>query len=425
MWQCASCEYWNEEWDEACAKCGTERISRDHPEEPVAAGAGQGGQPEQHRRFGALEWAATAVIVVCLGVLGYLGYVYFARGGFNLNLSMPQVNVAQPVNDTAAPEFDPRQVALETDHPLASVYNADLRSARAYIPYADKLVATEYAIQTVALPQESDTEIDYTGLDQLRELTDSLLESYGRFEADCREGTAEELVPFQQLIRSCYSLRFDELLAAIGAYYILDGEGVHPAYLLSDAVPAAVEPHDPDLALRLTQRWAAVVFDRSQHELNQSMAAEIAELQSWLEAMTVLHRGFQVKQAGIPPYDVRNGIIDGNAKLALEALDELMTDVESLATGFEEYRQGIGDLGRSNRIKNLCSQFEQLAQTDHAYGFEEIYKIYVQDRSLTHPVYDRLKQHYDFVAETWPELQVGYRVVFNKYENEWADRWAN
>jgi len=431
MWQCGACEYWNDEWDETCRNCNAGRISKDQPESSGTAVPADGvtkaeASTPKLRRFGVFETVITGVIIVCVLALGYLGYIYYSKGQVNLDLKLPTVKLpkAGPGSgqDTG---FDPRTTALETDHSLAALYSAETREVRPLYPFADTLIATEYALETIDRPKQDEAAFSTAGLDKLEELTDNLVVSYEEFEAVYDELDSIELASYAQLLRTVYALRFDDIIMRVGEFYIVDDEGVHQAYMLSDELPAVLEKYDPDLALQLIKRWGSVNFDRSQRQLDATLTAEIGELNGWAEAMMVLHKGFQTERGNVPPYGVRNGIIDPAAKQTLDLLNELLNDIELLTTGFEEYRAGIGDLSRSDRIKNLCRTFTDMAQTDHLYAFEEIYKIYAQDRSLSYPVYEELKAHYNFAIETWPNQEVTYRGVFITYENEWADRWVN
>jgi hypothetical protein len=130
------------------------------------------------------------------------------------------------------------------------------------------------------------------------------------------------------------------------------------------------------------------------------------------------HSAFNEQLAALPPYGRSGRIEQGARPLELSAAGE----IEKWWSSSRSIRRRL--LGSRTTMLDYFAQFESLAKTDHLYTFEEIYKIYEQDKELTHPVYSTVAGHYQFVLDHWSETALRYEEIYRESEEQWAQTWT-
>ncbi|GEM_PF-2592792 len=426
MWQCRSCEFWNDEAADSCVRCHQERAET--PSGERAAPEVAGGEQPRRGRWGRLEWIAAGVIAVCVLALAGLGYLAWQRGLIDLNLDWLKRGSEEGAT-VAGGSFEVDIVQLEEDaHPLAGVYTDSLRSLKRLRPWADYVLEAQARLEELAEPAEWGEELPaeavaYRGA--AAGIAVELLERYADFEAYAAKYDDQELKPYQQLVRNEFVDRLGEALTAIGAVYAHDPVGQDSAYSLSDKAVAAVAEHAPEQAERLREVWGDAIYGRAQFLLDIEQQEEYRQLSARLEGVIELHRGFQTSLNELPPYNIRGGKLDKHGRATLELLDALAVQIEEVTLDFEEYRAGLNEALLSDRNRGLLIRIDDLCMEDHLYAFTEVYRIYAQDRELDHAAYGALAAHFDFVLQHWPRQEMAYRRVYNQYEAAWAALWTD
>lgn len=437
MWQCPECKYWNDEPAQRCERCEAERD--EEPDAPAESHDTRESAPLQldiqaaapaGKRWSVLERVALAVILVCVLVLGAVALLLW-RGGLSLADLTGGANQGEGQGGTTAvltPASGGAEEEAAAEHPLEPIYADDQRGLGQLRPFADEVMDYEEqagglaapALGGGALPPEA---ADY--LARLRELGEELLDSYESFAAEAPDWDDPDLDPYVKLLRDGYQAAMADVLGRIGAVYSRDDYGQYSAYGLSDTLAAAVEAVDPARAEELRAVWLTYVGERQEFLLNQAQVEETRRLSALEAGLREIRDNFQRSLNQLPPYTAHNGLLDGAGRDTLDLLELLATNIEVAVGEYEEYvaTLSVAELSRANR--DLMSRFLDLAQQDHLYAFTETYRIYAQDRRLEHPAYGRLAEHYAFVEEHWPELQMSYRRVYSNYEAEWAAMWAN
>jgi len=452
MWQCPECQFWNDEPDDNCVRCQRKRGAQPsgakgsqpaaQPQtqpRPAPAAKPVGGPPEgpeaapdavtrpakRSSGLGAVEWIAIVVIAGCLVVLGWLGFNAWRGEGATL----PALANLFGTADTGS-QLNREQIAqlAEDESPLATVYQSKARNLKRFRPYADELLAVDTELLALAEPRMERGGLTAEAsayLDTLKATGDRLLTSLAAYEADCDKYRHEDLEPYLSLIRFEYLRLLDDVLTRVGAVYARDTVGEHAAYELSETIPAALGAGSSDHPELYQLTWAEAVAARQELLLNIEQEEEYKRLAAFASALKDYHRDFQASLDQLPPYQMRNGRLDQSARETLELLDALATTIEEMTVEFEEYTAGLELSALSDTNTAQLKKFESLAQEDHLYAFTEIYRIYANDRKLELPVYQRLKDHFAFAEQHWPEREMTYRRIYTQYEEEWAARWVS
>lgn len=464
MWECPGCSYQNDDWDEACQRCGVERISAAAPE-PAGLAPAQVGDATQvtapiapvpeiptqqapaappsapvvvvtplpARRSRAADAALIIVILLCLAGLGGVGYLAWQRG--LLDEYLPEQFAGGMSPTVAAPgaggtvEGDAAMLSEEDilEDPLDRVEQGRAPGLGALKPYAKQLREARQALAVTTfktsepgvLSPESQQLLSGTGA-----LGESLLAAYQEFEGKAARISSEKTQEYKQLLRDEFQARFIELLDVIGQAYAMDKSGQHQAYLLSDNVPRVLEQYQQIDPAPLREHWQTALHAREQLFLDIQNLDIYRQLTARYEALLEVHNEFNNAMQAIPPYRTRAGVLDANGGQALTLYDSLATKVEDATLEFQTYTAGLDPNTTSDKRKELLKAFLDLAQADHFTCFLETYKIYAMDHDLTHDAYTRLIEvHYPFVKANWPEREPDYRATSYKYEEEWKQRW--
>jgi hypothetical protein len=442
MWQCEQCGYRNEDWDETCQRCGAQLPAEAEPaaEQPDSAAEAQAGaevppkavqevreqlaaappkEPTTRRgRSRALEIVAWLIVIACLIGLGVVGYIARYRG------LIPAL--FQPAGGPAE-QVEPAADGEAVEDPLAAVYEDDVAELKRFRRFGDALREAEAALAGKEIAPTVDgrpAPETLQLLGELEQLGERLLSDYVEFEDLCARYSPDDLRPYQELLRQFFVARFSSLQGLLGEAYSRDADGVNTAYVLSDRLAAALEPHDAAGAEALKAQWAEAVYDRDQFLLDLAHEEELMQLAARLEALKDVHGQYNQAFSELPPYGAHRGVLDSNARKLLELLDQLGVTLEELVVEFEEYEATLDPLERSDRMEDYVEEFTTLAREDHLFCFTETYRIYVKDKRLEHPAYHGLADRYAFVKEHWPELELDYRGVYTTYEQRWADLWA-
>jgi hypothetical protein len=214
------------------------------------------------------------------------------------------------------------------------------------------------------------------------------------------------------------------IVEKIGESYRIDDELNHPAYLLSDSLPGAIDQAGVGDSQPVRDRWLEIVHGRDQRILDESHVEDYRRIQAHIDTMTQVHDEFSALLASIPAYKIRGGYIGKDATRALETYDALADKVEAIVVEFDKLMEAFPEQDRPDQMKQLVAQFTAKAQEDHFFAFRETYLIYAQDRELRHPAYDKLKAHYGFVEAHWPSNAGAYEETYLKHEQLWAQAWA-
>lgn len=484
MWECQACAYRNEDWDESCARCGVERISRAATDDatltagvpgPAAATgppihgasaaavpsaktatrpprARQPSQPAPAARHGGrLDLVLTGVIILCAALLAALGYLAWQRGlldPYIAKLTGPsapgsasgagsaagpeaqagtgaQAGPAAQAGPGAAEELLSEQDILED--PLDRVAQTRGWGAGKLKAYAKPLREARGAIAGTVFAVQRRGELGgdaLAKLDALGALGESLLKEYGKFEQDAQRLGGKELDECKQLLRGEFQARFIELLDKIGEAYANDTSGKRATYVLSDDIPRALEQSKAIDPAPVREHWQRVLHAREQMFLDLQNEDAYRQLEARLQALVEVHNRFNEALAAVPPYRMRGGTLDKSAATAITLYDSLATKVEDLVSEFEEYTAQLDPHTESDKRKDAVKRFTELAQSDHYTAFFETYKIYAQDRDLTDPAYEHLIEvHYPFVEQHWPGKVADYQAVSVQYEAEWKSHW--
>ncbi|MBN2080830.1 hypothetical protein JW859_01355 [bacterium] len=461
MWQCPECQFWNDEPDDNCVRCRHKRGAQpsgvqgaqpvaaaqlepkaqpqptappqplrtvkpavDPPDQPVAAPDSVTKPAKQRSGLGAVEWIAIVVIAGCLLALGWLGFNAWRGEG----VTLPALANLFGTAETGSLLNGAQIAQLEEDEsPLATVYTAKVRNLKHFRPYADQLLATNSRLLELAEPlmERGGLTVEASAyLDALKATGDELLTSFAAYQADCDKYRSEDLEAYLSLIRFEYLRQFDDVLNRVAAVYARDTVGEHAAYDLSEAIPAALGADSSDHPELYLLTWSEAVAARQELLLNIEQEDEYKRLAAYANGLKDYHRSFQASLDQIPPYQIKNGRLDKSARDTLELLDTLATTIEEMVVDFEEYKAGLQLSALSDTNTTQLKKFESLAQEDHLYAFTEIYRIYARDRKLELPVYQRLKDHFAFAEQHWPEKEMTYRRIYTQYEEEWAALWV-
>jgi len=432
MWQCPQCEYLNDEPAEVCERCQFEReqppaesTREQSPQQTVGphlSAAGQDVQPP--RRWSKLERIALIVILVCaVGLIALALYAW--RTGFSL--TDLRGSGSEAAASASSDEASGADQGVPADHPLNVIYTDKQRGLKRFQRYADSILEFERQLGQLPAPDLTgktltEETVDY--LAQLNGLGNELLDSYQDFEDDAQRQGDAGLAPYLEALRQAYLTDMKALLDKTGEVYARDDYAQHAAYGLSDVFAKAVEEASPDGAEELRQLWLEYAGQRQEYLLNMAQVEETRHLSALLASLQEIRSTYQDSMSQLPPYEVHNGLLDKAGRDILDLLDSLASNIEVVVREYEEYTATLNVAELSNANRDLLDQFEKLAQQDHLYAFTETYRIYAQDRRLDHPAYARLGDHYEFVAEHWPELEMSYRRVYSQYEGEWAATWG-
>jgi len=455
MWECLECHYVNDDWEELCQRCGLGRISppltappiavepaQVQPVEPVPASAeavpgrvkrtlaesraAEGAAPRRRRRMTWLETSGLLLVLVSLGGCLAVGYLAWRQGV--LDRYLPEQFRSQGGSESGQ---QASQGAL-TEQQLLGDPLSDLETARTpgFAPFRrfiqplrkarEELAGVTFSsISPATLSAESIVELDSLG-----GLGDKLLEHYSEFEQLAAKSRGEELLRQIDVLRSEFAARFTELITALGEAYGRDGAATDTVYLLSDTIPNAVEQLGKIDPLPLREAWRKAVHARDQMFLDIKNEDVYRQLEARYAALLEIHNAANAGLKAVPPVEWQGGVLSEDGAKLLDLYDGLATHVEKLVVEFETYSATLTVELDSDRRRELIKQFLDLAQGDHLLCFEEAYKIYARDRELSHPAYENLRVHYEFVKAHWPGRRSSYEEIFNRYEEEWQQHWG-
>jgi hypothetical protein len=416
MWQCNSCEYLNEEIDEACQKCCQARAEAAEPgDQPAHAVPDEQGKPAAEQKEQAATNAVSILLIIaCVLAIGAVGYLAWQRG-----LIGQLFPAGEPVAVTDTSVVDD----LWADAPPAPAqFERKARPARTAID--DMLVAAANTAvnysEDGALTGETDEALrDLAGLGR------DLVWQYQEFENAVAEANDPLLGEYAQFVRDRFQQAMLASLEVTARAYSRDATGGHPAYLLSDEYVQAADNFGLIDTAELEAVWDSAVHARRQRELDRQYAGQYRELAARVAALEEIHGEFNAQLSAMPPYTVRSGVLGKDARDLLTLLGELADKIELMVIEFEDYRTGLTGLEPSDRMQEYIAQFDSLARTDHLYAFEEIYKLYEQDKELVHPVYTQVSGYYQFALDHWSESAMRYQEIYQASEVTWAMRWGN
>lgn len=448
MWQCPQCNYHNDDWDEACAKCAA---PKPEPEPaPVAESEAANGQPAgaapleasmpapgtllpqpipapAKKKRDPVILLSLLLVVFMLLTLGLLGYIAWQRGMITLPLPAMTSQPATSDTDTALLMEDDATLAPVELDPLQTLAAAREREARPYLPLAEKLLVhrEELALLSAPPPGMGDnlTAEQTAFLDQLNTKGQTLLTEYKEFEELANQDDHLETTGYQDALAEEFGNQFEEVTQLIGQIYGSNTSDMHNAYLLPDLIKATVAPGRRISLAKISETWSSALENRAQRKLDAQFPEEIQQLSARLEALKQVHRDFKEQLDALPPYEVRAGNLSKAGEDALVLLDGLMTAVEGLVQEHTEYTQTLSEIELSDHMQQLQDEFTKLAQEDHFFCFSEVCRLSVDDRNLEHPAYDALRQHYQFVDHVWPALSIEYLKAFDDSERNWHSKW--
>jgi hypothetical protein len=435
MWTCPQCEYRNEEWDEACAKCGTAKPVA----APVAAAPAQTAPeagdatvitvppakraPKRKRKVDPVALLIVLLIVFMLATLTLLGYIAWQRGLIDLPL-LGQGGASGLAGAPAGGEVGLEPVALD---PVQDLLDSRERGVRPYKKFAEELLQSRANLSGLSAPQPGPddklTTEQQAFLDQLNTFCHNLITSFAGFEEQANKDTSLDATGYQGTIAAEYTSQFERVVELIGQVYGGDTSSSHDAYLLPDLIKSSVAVGRRVSLTKIDELWTRAKEARVQRKLDAEHPEEIKQLTARLEALKEVHRQFKAELDALPPYQARAGNLNETGVKALYLLDSLMTGVEKLVEEFQEYTGTFGEMEQSATMKQLQEEFIKLAQEDHFFCFSEICRISVNDRDLEHPAYENLRQHYEFVEQTWSDQAIAYLEAFNNSERDWRIKW--
>jgi hypothetical protein len=461
MWECPGCLYLNEDPDELCARCANPRIppAAAEPAAPDAAATvitaavptqprplaapvppAKPAAPRKHRSKSAP--VAVSIIFISLLLLGGLGYLAYSTGRLDdlLGRLSPRSSGIAGTDATTAPELEP-------DDPLQQVIEARARGIRSYrkvatalrdsrseLDHLEELIVTAAAGDAWSgqapataptdpnLPQPAGSQ--QSALPQLSAYTETQVQAYTDFAALCGRSDAPALEPYKTILFDEFVAQFERLIGAIGRVYSVDQQGQDPAYLLPDRIAAAVRPQSEEAADKLKQGWMDFTEMRRQLLLDEQYQDYYNQLQARIDAVREVRDQFDAAGKELQNYSLRAGTLTPGASTLLDILDKLSDSIEVLVLDFESYCASLPADASSDRLEQLKEQFTTDAQAQHFFAFDQVYRIYVEDRELSHPAYARLAEHLAFVKEHWPRLEGQYRRTYELNEALWAEKWA-
>lgn len=436
MWQCSKCDYLNEDLDDTCQKCGTDRNAQEEqaadaapdaaPAAPPAASPVQPKQPEpsevqlnppgtaERRERATTNAISVLLIVACIVGLAAVGYFAWQRG------LIRRIFGGEKPAAVAQDQQEAEDIWADAP-PCPAGFKRHTKEERdavdaimAYIPGVEVKFD-----ENGALTPESDA-----ALTELAKLGNDLAWQYGEFEKAVVEAKDPQLGEYAQFVRDRFENAMIQSLQVAAKAYGNDLKGEHAAYLLSDTYVQAADEYSLIDSAQIHTVWDSAIHARQQMLLDRQYTEQYRQLAARVEALKEIHREFNKQLSAMPPYKIRSGILGKDARDLLDLLGELADKIQDMVLEFEEYKSSISGLEQSDRMKEYYSQFESLAKTDHLYAFQEIYKIYEQDRELNHPVYQKLKDYYQFALDHWSESALSYQQVYEQSEATWARKWA-
>jgi len=459
MWECQACNYLNEDLDEQCQRCAAARIGGGQQDATVKVAAQPapapvpprpapqppaGAQPQpagRKRRMGTMEWLSVAVIIVGLCVLG--GALYYAWWLGKLDPAIlwayDQLGITPPGYENTGAPAQPATTEIPPSDPLQLVMQANVRGIKPLRAEAERLAAQRAEIAALqekmttalaggfatsgAAPSEAQSTTAAV-LDEVSGFTEQLFQKLSSFQKLAASTTKPELADSLTILRDEWEAQLGQLIDVIGAAYAADSGDSNTAYLLPERISAAFAAVSPEGAERLRQRWGNAVHAREQAKLDVQLADVYLQLQARLDAIDEVRRQFNDAAGSLPEYHIRAGLLPTAAGQYLDLLDKLESSIEELQVEYEEYRATLDPQLTSDKLEQYFKSYEEKAQGEHMYAFQEIYRIYAQDKDLSHPAYAKLAAHVDFVKQHWPRIADSYRMVYEKYEQEWKVRWV-
>jgi len=456
MWQCDACSYYNDNWDEACAKCGAAKPGQaaavspepattpddsttvdatvvTAPVEAESKAAGDGSLPKADsdvrppQAVGDGRPPAAAVDRVLRIVIAVIGLAIVATAIFAWQRGL--LSGVDGKREAAGASGNQAMVDAGSEEIQVTQADVDLIPAkhrRRFSGFLDQIAEAKNAAANLRPQIDRDGVLaaeDLTVLDALYAAGQQLGESYGQFEQAVADAGDPELATFSATTRQQYEQAMHAVLEALGAFRAADLSEMQRAYLLSDELPAVADKWGHLDTESLHEIWLQALRDRHQLELDLKYVEYYRQIQARLDALIQIHQEFNQALQDAEPYSIRSGTLGAGARAHLDALDSYAGLVERSVMEFEEYLAELEGLEISDRREELIESFESLAQQDHIYCFTEIYTIYVKDQELDHPVYGALKDRFGFVREYWPRLESTYSSIALGYEAEWDRFW--
>ena len=443
MWKCNQCEYHNEDWDEACAKCGASHEQPEsmpaQPSSPVidntlrASNPAPVAQPavppelvsKEQRRRDPVTLLVVLLVIFMVATLGLLGYIAWQRGMISMpgSPSLDSVNA----NDGTAAAIGGSDLAPIALNPLQELASSKERAAKPYRAVAKDLLEIHTELKGRAAPPPDPagelTAEQQDLLDRLNTTGLALIELYKQFDTTATGDDNPDAAGYQETIAAEFTSLSEKVTQLAGHVYGSTTAATHDAFLLPDLFKSYYAPGRRVGLKGIDESWAQAKEARVQLKLDAQYPEEIRQLTARLEALKDVHRGFKEQLDSIPPYEVRAGNLNKAAEDALAVLDRLMDAVEGMVREHAVYVATLQDIEPSETMQRLEDEFVQLAQDDHYFCFSEICRISVDDQNPQQPAYDALPAHYEFVGEYWPSLSIEYLNVFEESERDWRMKW--
>jgi hypothetical protein len=362
------------------------------------------------------------LIVFMVATLGLLGYIAWQRGLIDL----PQWRDSQlAASSENGQEADAGAAVLS---PYDEVLLGEVRGLRRNItPIVEQQAGLHEELKlTSTVPGQGTQQLQPEQLERLAQLEEqgrTLLELYRQFTDEAIEISDPDLLEYLPAIAEEFGATFELLTEHIGVIYGSHLEGSNPAYLLPDEFKTVLADSGWLSPQLVEDAWAQAREQRHQLRLDTTHAEEIRQLRARNEALKEIHRAYQEQLNSLGGYRVRAGSLSKSGRDALTLLDGLAFDVEELVLEFEGYRAGLEEMEQSDSMKRLQNDFIALAQQDHMFCFSEICRLSVDDKELEHEAYGNLPEHYQFVEQTWPALQMDYMKVYEESERDWRAKW--
>lgn len=468
MWQCASCEYVNDDWDERCLRCGVDRVTSEaeraaattgpsdtkparpaelsdeerrilqsvprEPEKPfeppAKPGKAEAGDVDALIAVSrASESAASGrrhdmmpVLIIAISLIGLcaVAYIAWVRG----LISMPEPQAPAALDFTAL-GFETRP-AYPVNAELTALLESTDRSLRALKPHAQLLYDSEAAFDRinanlVPLPDEAGIRQQ---LDMAGELARLLAEDYREFEEDTVPRGRRLDPQLVELLREQYAQRMQQLLEVLQVGYLNLANPEHTAFVQKDNLANHFEEFGFIDSEQFATHWQAIREQRRQQELDEQYAELIDELEAWYSTLATLHEEVDRVIRGLGEVSSNRGRLNPAAVKLVKLLDDFAFKIEDLNTQFEEYVQTIPETD-SDTVNELVERFRVLALEDHMYCFGEIYRRYSEDRYAELEEYDNLLTHYEYAEQWWPQKRADYRGIYTTYENRWKENWLD
>ena len=487
MWQCSSCEYVNDDWDESCLRCGVDRVTSEaeraamqqrQQSEAVAeekpqlseleqrilesAKAAQQQQEAQRQHEAArveaearrAEQQAATQSEVDRALAAEI-----ARGNDRQEADSkpPKRNELAPVliiaicliglcavgyiawsrgliqlpqkQEQSALEFETLGFETRPAYPkndfLKGLLEDDSRDAKRMRSQSMFLYDSQAALR--AIREEITASDDQQRINELLDTTSTLgkllNDNYSSFEEKFAPGISGNTGDLLTGLREEYVARGNQIMAILQVGYLKLDEPEHTAFLLSDSMPQNFSRYGKVDASAYTEQWNAIREMRHQQELDLQYADYIRELDDWYATLATLHSEVDKVIRSLGEVSSNRGRLNPAAVKLVVLLDNYATKIEGLNTDYETWLEEQPQTD-SDSVNELIGRFRSLARDDHLHCFTEIYRRYVEDRYAELEQYDNLLAHYEYAQTWWPQSAQDYEAIYTTYETRWKERWV-